>query len=249
MKRYSWKKEWKKISQIKLFGKSLTLRGEQIRILVNKLRENLSTSFFKTSSKILTPFGISPPRWRTGNTFSRIARLVFERQQTKKALGFTLAFLMILSIPLAPLWDYSVKAEGQEKEEVITLSQKVITTQTTFQKPVAGIISQGYHWYHQAVDIADNEGQKIKAVATGRVIEIGYQFWGYGNYIIIEHGENFSSVYAHLEKINVAVGQEVEKETILGTVGSTGRSTGPHLHLEIKEDSKNLNPFSVIKEL
>jgi murein DD-endopeptidase MepM/ murein hydrolase activator NlpD len=187
------------------------------------------------------------PKWRTGNTLSRIVRAIFERPQIKRILGLTLALVMIFGGTLAPVWGNAVMA--QTVQEVITPPQKIITTQSTFQKPVNGVVSQGYHWYHPAVDIADNEGQNVKPVAEGKVIETGYQFFGYGNYVMIDHGQGTISLYAHLSQINVVKDQQVSKNTILGIVGSTGRSTGPHLHLEIWENGDKLDPASFIENL
>ncbi len=219
MKRFFWKREWKK----------------RLNYIVKR--------FIQWGVK----HQLSWPKWRKGNTFSRVCRLFFERKETKKALGFGLAFLMVFSFPFNSLLDYSVKAES--KQQIIIPHQEIVTTKTSFQKPVEGVISQGFHWYHQAVDIADNQGLPVKPVAVGKVVETGYQFFGYGNFVVVSHGEDWLSLYAHLEKIEVEVGQEVKQETILGTVGSTGRSTGAHLHLEIIEEGENLNPFAVIEDL
>ena len=187
------------------------------------------------------------PKWRTGNTLSRIVRAIFEKPQTKKIVGFSLSVVMVISGPLTPIFSNPVRA--QTTQEVIVPPQKVLTTQTTFQRPVVGVTSQGYHWYHQAVDIADNSGQGIKPIAEGKVIEVGYQFFGFGNYIMVDHGQGTISLYAHLSAILVSKDQNVTKETILGVVGSTGRSTGPHLHLEIMENGENLNPAAFIENL
>jgi len=187
------------------------------------------------------------PDWRTGSPLSRIGRVIFEKPQTKKLLGIGLSGVMVLSSLVSPSFGAVAKAESNQ--EIITPPQKVLTTEHTFHKPVNGVVSQSYHWYHQAVDIACDEGKQVKPIADGKVVQKDYQFFGYGNFIIIDHGNGYISLYAHLEKTApVEVDQEVKRDTTIGLAGSTGRSTGPHLHLEVTEDGKNIDPCSVIEE-
>lgn len=108
--------------------------------------------------------------------------------------------------------------------------------------PVAGgRKTQGLHG-HNAIDIGAPIGTPVYASADGRVILARYSGWngGYGNYFIIAHSNGTQTVYAHCTKIYVSVGQRVEKGEVVGTVGSTGRSTGSHLHFEVRGAS---NPF------
>ena len=121
-----------------------------------------------------------------------------------------------------------------------------LVTHETNQVPVEHYrISQGYRFYHPGVDLATKIGEPVKPVADGKVVYVAHDKWNYGNHIIIDHGD-YQSLYGHLSKINVVEGQEVDTEAIIGEVGSTGRSTGPHLHLEIREGNKNMNPKSVL---
>ena len=192
-------------------------------------------------------FNLFLPRCKKGSFLSRIFRIVFENKQIKNALGFALVFLMIFCGTLSPVFGSSIDTET--REEILVSPKPIISTQTTFQRPVEGEISQTYHWYHPAVDIARNEGKEVNPVADGQVVEIGFKFFGYGKYIVIKHGEEATSLYAHLDDINVQPEQEVDKETVLGWVGSTGRSTGAHLHLEIEIEGERINPVFVIEDL
>lgn len=187
-------------------------------------------------------------KWRTGNFISRLLRVVFEKPRAKQFLGIGLPLAMILTGPFTSMLAAS-SVQAQTPPTVITQPEKILGTQHTFQKPVMGNVSQGFHWYHPAVDIADNDGADVHPAAAGKVVEIGYQFWGYGNYVMVQHGETLISLYAHLKSVNVKVGDEVKLDAVLGIVGSTGRSTGPHLHLEIRDGETKLNPFSVIENL
>lgn len=100
---------------------------------------------------------------------------------------------------------------------------------------------------HTGIDIAAPKGQTVNAASEGVVEKTGCDDAN-GNYIVIDHGENTKSVYAHLDTISVAEGQRVYMTTAIGTVGSTGISTGPHLHFEIKVDEKSTNPADFFNE-
>jgi murein DD-endopeptidase MepM/ murein hydrolase activator NlpD len=95
---------------------------------------------------------------------------------------------------------------------------------------------------HTGIDISCPRGNPVIAAADGTVFQTGRRS-DYGNIIIIEHGQGVSTWYAHLTAIFVAPGQEVKKGNIIGTVGTTGRSTGPHLHYEIRHGDHPLNPM------
>lgn len=104
----------------------------------------------------------------------------------------------------------------------------------------------GKNYFHTAFDIANKLGKKIVATGAGKVVDTGSNPKGHGNYIVLKHKDNFYSVYAQLQKIGVNKGQLVEKDDILGTLGSSGRSTGPHLHYSIShipEEYKNIHSF------
>ena len=101
----------------------------------------------------------------------------------------------------------------------------------------------GRRAFHSGVDIAYHTGAKIHATASGKVISVGVVN-GYGKMIKIAHGERFVTVFGHLNKIYVKRGAHVNRGDVIGTMGNTGRSTGPHLHYEIREHGKATNPYS-----
>ena len=86
---------------------------------------------------------------------------------------------------------------------------------------------------HKGIDLASRTGNKIKTQARGKVTRVHYSNKGYGNLVEIDHGNGFLTKYAHLHKIYVKKGDYLEVDDAIGEVGSTGRSTGPHLHYEI----------------
>ena len=101
---------------------------------------------------------------------------------------------------------------------------------------------------HKGIDIAKNLGESVNAALDGKVISAGYNNGGYGNLIVIEHQNNMKTYYAHLNEIYVNVGDMVKKDDIIGAVGSTGNSTGPHLHFELRVDNKPVDPIKYIKQ-
>lgn len=121
----------------------------------------------------------------------------------------------------------------------------------TFSWPVTGTITSPFGWrsnpfggspeFHQGLDIAAPTGTTVTAAAGGTVI-MAQWYGGYGNYILIDHGAGFSTGYGHLSAIYVSNGQAVKRGQAIGAVGSTGASTGPHLHFEVRIDGKPVDP-------
>ena len=121
-------------------------------------------------------------------------------------------------------------------------SSKITVSDGYFVRPLrGGIKSQGIHGYN-GIDIAAPTGTPIYASAAGTVIiskASGYN-GGYGLYVAIKHGNGTQTVYGHMSKVNVVVGEQVDQGEVIGAVGNTGRSTGPHIHFEIRGAK---NPF------
>jgi len=117
-----------------------------------------------------------------------------------------------------------------------------------FAWPTGGQISQSYSWYHPAIDISNRSLPDVVASDGGTVIAAGWPSpWAYGNRIIVDHGNGYQTLYAHLSQIYVAYGQKVARGQTIGRLGSTGRSTGPHLHFEVRQSGVAQNPLSFLK--
>ncbi|GAB4445993.1 MAG: M23 family metallopeptidase [Anaerolineales bacterium] len=99
---------------------------------------------------------------------------------------------------------------------------------------------------HWGIDIAGNEGEAVYATDAGVVVYAGWNNYGYGNMIMVDHGRGFQSLYAHLSALNVICGQSVGQGDVIGAIGTTGRSSGPHLHFEIRASSSFVNPWDVL---
>jgi murein DD-endopeptidase MepM/ murein hydrolase activator NlpD len=112
-----------------------------------------------------------------------------------------------------------------------------------FVWPTSGRITQSFKPYHRAIDIAGWTGAQIKAADSGYVVESGWSNEGYGNYIVIDHRNGFQTLYGHLSRLFVNAGESVGKGALIGLMGTTGNSTGPHLHFEIRQSGVQINPF------
>ena len=111
-----------------------------------------------------------------------------------------------------------------------------------------GIITQGYWSGHRAIDYSARMGAPIRAADHGVVAHASFGWnYGYGNVVVVDHGEGFSTLYAHLEVISVKEGDVVQQGQQLGTLGNTGNSTGPHLHLELRINEVPQNPLAWIQ--
>ncbi|MDH3891175.1 MAG: M23 family metallopeptidase [candidate division Zixibacteria bacterium] len=103
----------------------------------------------------------------------------------------------------------------------------------------------GYKRMHWGIDLANPRGTQIVATADGKVIKVGNQ-GGMGKTVVIDHGYGFKTLYGHLSKSNVKRGQRVKRGEVIALMGSTGYSTGPHLHYEVSRNGKRLNPRKYI---
>lgn len=118
----------------------------------------------------------------------------------------------------------------------------------TFIWPANQHILSGYDFsqVHRGIDIAGNEGEAVYATDAGVVVYAGWNNYGYGNMVMIDHGNGFQSLYAHLSAFNVGCGQSVGQADLIGAIGSTGNSSGSHLHFEILSASSKINPWDVL---
>lgn len=122
---------------------------------------------------------------------------------------------------------------------------------TFLMRPSRGSISSGYgsRWggTHHGIDIVGNIGDPIKSALGGVVKETAYSNV-YGNMIILSHGNGIETVYGHCSKVIVKPGETIKKGDVIGKIGSTGRSTGPHLHFELRVNGKAIDPSKYIKQ-
>jgi murein DD-endopeptidase MepM/ murein hydrolase activator NlpD len=130
----------------------------------------------------------------------------------------------------------------------ITPDAGTVVASGIFVWPAGGTISQRFAWYHKGIDIASNAAPNILAADAGTVVVAGWpDGYGYGNRVVIDHGNGYRTLYGHLSRVYVVPGQTVGRGAAIGKMGSTGRSTGIHLHFEVLKSGAYLNPLSVLK--
>lgn len=131
---------------------------------------------------------------------------------------------------------------------VLTPDAGTVAANGAFIWPASGRLTQGFKFYHKAIDIASHGGGNILAADSGKVIVAGWpDNSGYGNRIVVDHGNGYVSLYAHLSLIQVKEGQNIKRGDVIGQMGSTGRSTGTHLHFEIRHSGVLDNPQSYLQ--
>ena len=174
-------------------------------------------------------------------------RKFFEQKTIKKIFGFNLAAVVLFTgVISAPISAFN----QSQNQEIVTLTAEVqkVTTERSVRVPLDNfILNQGYTALHRGIDLDGNLGDPIYPIMDGTIEAVFYSRFSYGNHLIVNHGSGFKSLYAHLAKIVVEPGQEVDKNTVLGTVGSTGWSTGSHLHFEVYDNGRTFNPLSILK--
>ncbi|MBQ6845934.1 MAG: peptidoglycan DD-metalloendopeptidase family protein [Oscillospiraceae bacterium] len=151
------------------------------------------------------------------------------------------------------------KEEEERKKKESSDSKKGQTSSTytggTFRWPTKATYITSYYGrrsdpitkksaFHTGIDIGTSLGSEIYAANSGTVIVAGWSQKGYGNYVVIDHGGGKATLYAHMHKIKTTKGAEVQKGDVIGLVGSTGYSTGPHLHFEILINGEHTNPMN-----
>ena len=154
--------------------------------------------------------------------------------------------------------DFFERIVSKEKEELYSLSQTVEElAHIPSIWPCVGILTSDYGYrsdvtssseFHAGIDIGVKEGTAVKATASGTVIYSGFSTSGYGNYVIIDHGNGIQTSYAHNSSLCVSEGDTVQKGDIIAYSGATGQVTGPHLHYEVLVNGENVDPIAYVTE-
>ncbi len=149
-----------------------------------------------------------------------------------------------------------IKKENNKIGEARAINSDLTFFKNQFIMPVEGIISGVYgsqrilngkpRWPHYGIDIAAKKGTMIKSSGSGVVTMAEDDLYYTGGTIIMDHGHGISTIYSHLETVLVSVGDKINKGDLIGTVGSTGRSTGPHLDFRVNWFQTRLDPMSIL---
>ena len=150
-----------------------------------------------------------------------------------------------------------IKEENNRIGKARAINSDLPFFKNQFIMPVEGIISGVYgsqrvlngkpKWPHYGIDIAAKQGTLIKSSGSGNVTMAEDDLYYTGGTIIMDHGHGISTIYSHLESVMVSVGDKINQGDIIGTVGSTGRSTGPHLDFRVNWFQTRLDPMSLLK--
>lgn len=196
-----------------------------------------------------------------GKLFFLIKKLLLSliSNQTKSStrgtslIRTTLAFL-VLALYLFVSPNMAVKATREEKvladqtKKTVVITSEIIADKIpNFLAPVHGYISTYFSSFHPGIDIPNPIGTPVAATDKGVVTFAGWTNSGHGNLVIVTHNLGFVSYYAHLSTIKVKLGQSIASGEVIGNVGSTGNSTGAHLHFEIHQNGVALNPLKFIQ--
>lgn len=196
---------------------------------------------------------------------SRLSDVFSLKREIKLTL---LAFLIILSLPVIAVFILTHTGVNVVSDALIGINANTQAIEIKDPKtgevikeiypeitwPAQGTITLRFgessfvQLFHTGLDIANYKGYPITPFMNGAVIYEGETFFGYGKHIIIDHGDNITSVYAHLDKIYVYQGQEVKVGDQIGNMGETGWATGPHLHFEVRIYGIPVNPEVFLHE-
>ncbi len=222
---------------------------KKLFIELPKHRLNISLKLIKRRkplvSESIIPSTKELKKYRAGTMFSRFFRYIFEHKNIKKVLGANIA-LMALATNLVSA-EPSQNFDNTKTEAVVSANVVQLQTEKSAKYPLSQVkITQGYRLFHPGVDFDGETGDPVHPIKNGIVEAIQFSKYSYGNAILINHGNQITSLYAHLSKVEVIEGQSVTSDTEIGRVGSTGRSTGSHLHLEVRDHGLPINPLTVL---
>lgn len=226
---------------------TIILGQHQIAVSLNHKRGRPKKPLVKQINDFLSQLiRVANSRRLGGNPISRVFRRLLENKKTRQVFGINLmAAVLLTGVIVPPISAFTENSDA----EITTVSPAVVqlTTEASVRVPVDTFeVSQGYHLFHPAVDLNEMVGAPVYPIMDGVVEEVAYGGFGYGNYLAVDHGDGFKSLYAHLAKIIAAEGEEVDQNAVIGTVGHSGFATGSHLHLEVYDHGRAFNPLTIL---
>lgn len=180
----------------------------------------------------------------------------------KELFYICLTFLMVLLLPVLAIITLTNSGVEEVSQALVEYNAKTNTIKLYYPNgklykeitvnvalPVHGVITNEfgethlpYYLFHSGIDIASKKGDPITTFMPGKVIYEGEIFWGFGKHVIIDNGDNITSLYGHMDKITVKKDQEVKPGDVIGLEGNTGWSTETHLHFQINVFGVPVNP-------
>jgi murein DD-endopeptidase MepM/ murein hydrolase activator NlpD len=208
--------------------------------------------------------GVAPKTHESNISLSRFFRGLRKQKEVGtiiKIVAFRLPLLLILGgyllgyqpvMGFPPVQKSKALAQTNATSDAsFTQTQAIETVGLShpFQLPHIGYISTHFSAWHPGIDIAVGYGTPIRPISNGKVVEIHYDLFGLGHHVVIEHDQGYRSTYGHMDRVYVRVGDEVNEKSIIGTVGMTGHTTGPHTHLEVTKNGGYIDPTTLLPNL
>ncbi|NCP47417.1 hypothetical protein COT86_03760 [Candidatus Collierbacteria bacterium CG10_big_fil_rev_8_21_14_0_10_43_36] len=185
------------------------------------------------------------PKKRTSHPISKLFRPMFEKRNLKAALGGVISMTTLASGMFVLPGDQTILASTNIQpfdENIVIETKRGLVTVI----PENTGVSQEFHYGHPGLDITASLGSKIHPLKDGVVVLMSFTRWDYGRSVVIDHGNGLQTRYAHMGKIFVEEGEKVTTDMTVGEVGLTGRTTGPHLHIEVLKNGRMVNPRSYL---
>jgi len=242
------------------YGSRSEIHIRRIKIPTKKIKSSLASLFYcffilAVASFVSSDFDKVFSQIKIGKSFSdstftgsqaSLLQFQFEEERVNSDGS------VVVKNPYSEKSEYEKEIDLELKEVVSTLNPEFVpnlwpredkvTNEFGFRNNPFG--GRTYE-FHKGIDIGGERGDSVVAAGSGRVTKAGWQ-GGYGNLIEIDHGNGLTTRYGHLMKIQVEVGDFVSKGQQIGLVGSTGRSTGPHLHFELRLNDKAIDPRKLL---
>jgi murein DD-endopeptidase MepM/ murein hydrolase activator NlpD len=222
----------------------------EIKQLQRDLREldaSLSDLREKDENIYRAIYGVAPPKIKEvdENDYQELLKLSHGKALLK--LKKRLTELKALSEAQDKSYQQLTKLISQRSDLVNSIPAIMPVANRDLKRMASGFgyrLDPFYHTFtfHGGMDFTAETGTEVYATGDGRVVKRQSDAWGYGNHIIVNHGHGYTTVYAHLSRFAVNNGAKVKRGQLIGYVGSTGRSTGPHLHYEVRRNNNPLNP-------
>lgn len=182
------------------------------------------------------------------NVISFALRPILMHYKIRSFIGVLLVAGTVWGATTSPLPSFAADTGGPEViNPVVDAGEVKLRTTQAVRPPLDHLeTSQRYWLLHSGIDLRVPVGTQVRPLMMGKVTLVKNEKAGYGNYIIVDHDAGYQTLYAHLSKFLVKEGQAVNTDTIIGLSGNTGRSTGPHLHFEIHENGRTINPAPIL---
>jgi len=192
-------------------------------------------------------YGVAPPKVNETDQNDYQELLKLTHGEALQKLKKRISELKSLSTSQEKSYQQLTKLISQRSDLVNSIPAIMPVANKDLKRMASGFgyrLDPFYHTFtfHGGMDFTAETGTEVYATGDGRVVKRKTDAWGYGNHLIVNHGHGYTTVYAHLSRFAVANGTKVKRGQLIGYVGSTGRSTGPHLHYEVRRNNNPLNP-------